>query len=165
MGCNNCPSKGLSDIDAFQDIEKKYAKNTAYDWLKNIPDLGTSKIVEVSFKNNRKEFYLNQQNLPIKRGDYVAVQCESGHGLGVVSLTGKMAELQLKRKSPQSEPEKIIYRIASKFDIEKLTKARLKEKPAMIKARQLAQKLELEMKISDVEFQGDGSKATFFLYC
>ncbi len=162
MGCNNCPSKGFSDIDAFQEIEKKYAKNTAYDWLKNIPDSGTSKVVEVSFKNNRKEFYLNQNKLPLKRGDYVAVQCESGHGLGVVSLTGKMAELQLKRKSPQNKPEKIIYRNASKYDIEKLTKARFREKPVMIKARQLAQKLELEMKISDVEFQGDGSKATFY---
>jgi cell fate regulator YaaT (PSP1 superfamily) len=162
MGCNNCPSKGLSDIDAFQEIEKKYAKNTAYDWLKNIPDAGASKIVEISFKNNRKEFYVNQNNLPIKRGDYVAVQCESGHGLGVVSLTGKMAELQLKRKSPPNKPDKIIYRIASKYDIEKLTKARLKEKPVMIKARQLAHKLELDMKISDVEFQGDGGKATFY---
>jgi cell fate regulator YaaT (PSP1 superfamily) len=162
MGCNNCPSKGVSDIEAFQEIEKKYAKDTAYDWLKNIPESGESKIVEVSFKNNRKEFYVNQHKLPLQRGKYVAVQCESGHGIGVVSLAGKMAELQLKRKSPGNKPEKIIYRMASKYDVEKLTKARLREKPVMIQARKLVQKLGLEMKISDVEFQGDGSKATFY---
>ena len=163
MSCNNCPSKGFSDTDTIQDIETKYAKNTAYDWLKELPEsMDKSNLVEVSFKNNRKDFYINQNMFPLKRGDYVAVQCDSGHGLGVVSLTGKMAELQLKRKAPPHKQDKIIYRVASKFDIEKLTKARLREKPVMIRARQLAQSLELEMKISDVEFQGDGSKATFY---
>jgi len=163
MSCNNCPSKGFSDIDAIQDIETKYAKNSAYDWLKEIPESSDkSNLVEISFKNNRKEFYVNTNKVPLKRGVHVAVECDSGHGIGVVSLTGKMAELQLKRKDPQRKLDRVIYRIASKYDIEKLTKARLREKPVMIKARQLAQSLGLEMKISDVEFQGDGGKATFY---
>jgi len=163
MSCTNCPSKGLSDINSTEIIENEYDKNSPYDWLKNFPSSSDkSNLVEVSFKNNRKEIYLNKNQFNLKRGDYVAVQSDSGHGIGMVSLTGKMAELQLKRKEPYKKPEKIIYRIANKLDIEKLAKTRLKEKPVMIKARQLANSLGLEMKISDVEFQGDGTKATFY---
>ncbi|MDF1550615.1 MAG: regulatory iron-sulfur-containing complex subunit RicT [Bacteroidales bacterium] len=163
MSCTNCPSKGFSDITTTELIESEYSKQSPYDWLKDIPvSANESLLVEISFKNNRKDFYINQNEINIKRGDYVAVQCDHGHGVGMVTLTGKMAELQLKRKENMQKPEKIIYRMASKFDIEKLTKARFREKPVMVKARQLAQSLELEMKISDVEFQGDGSKATFY---
>lgn len=163
MSCTNCPSKGFSDTNTVDLIESEYSKQSPYDWLKDIPaSANESLLVEISFKNNRKEFYINQNEINIKRGDYVAVQCDNGHSVGMVTLTGKMAELQLKRKENMQKPEKIIYRMASKFDIEKLTKARFREKPVMVKARQLAQSLELEMKISDVEFQGDGSKATFY---
>ncbi len=163
MSCNNCPSKGISNISNTEVINNDYGMHSPYDWLNNFPDsMDKSNLVEISFKNNRKEIFINKNEINIKRGDFVAVQCDNGHGVGKVSLTGKMAELQLKRKDPQLKPEKIIYRKASFADIEKLTKARLKEKTVMIKARQLANSLSLEMKISDVEFQGDGSKATFY---
>jgi len=163
MSCNNCPSKGFSDINTVELIENEYGKQSPYDWLQGFPgSLEKSNLVEVSFKGNHKEIFINNNQIQLKHGDYVAVQCESGHGVGIVSLTGKMAELQLKRKEQKLIPDKIIYRIATKADIEKLIKARLKEKPVMIKARELANSLKLDMKISDVEFQGDGSKATFY---
>lgn len=163
MSCSNCPSKGSYDINTIDITESEYSKQSPYDWLKDIPaSISDSRLVEISFKNNRKDFYINANELNLKRGDYVAVQCDHGHDVGMVTLIGKIAELQLKRKELQQKPEKIIYRMASKFDIEKLTRARLREKPVMIKARQLAQSLELDMKISDVEFQGDGNKATFY---
>jgi len=163
MSCNNCPSKGFSDIIATEKVDKDYGMHSPYDWMKDFPDSSEiSNLVEISFKNNRKEIYINKNGINLKRGDYVAVQCENGHGVGMISLTGKMAELQAKRKDSQQKPEKIIYRKATPADIEKLTKARLREKTVMIKARQLASSLALDMKISDVEFQGDGSKATFF---
>ena len=163
MSCKNCPSKGYSDINTTELIDNEYGKPIPYDWLKSLPESDEkSDLVEVSFKNNRKEIYINKNQINIKRGDYVAVQCENGHDVGIVALTGKMVELQMKRKELQSVPFKNIYRHASKTDIEKLIKARLREKPVMIKARQLASSLGLEMKISDVEFQGDGNRATFY---
>jgi cell fate regulator YaaT (PSP1 superfamily) len=121
-----------------------------------------SNIIEVAFKNTRKEFYVNEKGLAIKRGDYVAVAADRGHDIGQITLTGKMAELQVKRKNPRNKPEKVVYRKASTSDIEKWQKSRLLEKSTLVKARQLADRLKLEMKISDVEYQGDGSKATFY---
>jgi len=163
MSCTNCPSKGFSDIDTPELIHNVYRKISPNDWLTEFPDSQpTSKLVEISFKNNRKEIYLNQKEINLKRGEYVTVQCENGHGVGIVTLTGKLAELQYNRKESTQLPEKIIYRHANRMDIEKLTKARLREKPIMIRARHLANSLNLVMKISDVEFQGDGSKATFY---
>jgi cell fate regulator YaaT (PSP1 superfamily) len=163
MMCSNCPSKGFQDISPSQLIKNTYNKLSPFDWLKDIPEPDEkSNFVEVSFKNNRKEIYINKDQINVKRGNYVAVQSGTGYDVGMISLTGKLVELQLKSKEKQSLPVKIVYRRASKEEVERLIKARLREKPVMVKARQLAVSLGLEMKISDVEFQGDGTKATFY---
>ncbi len=162
MSCNNCSSKGIQDNIQTDLNDYEYNRNSPYDWMKSFPtEIGKSYLIEVSFKNNRKEIYKNIHQINLKRGDYVAVQCESGHGVGIVSLSGNLAALQLNRKDVQLKADKIVYRKASKIDMEKLIQARLREKTVMIKARQLANSLGLQMKISDVEFQGDGNKATF----
>jgi cell fate regulator YaaT (PSP1 superfamily) len=163
MACKNCSANGYSNIVTEEINGKKYGQLSPHDWMAKLPvspdDQG---IVEISFKNNRKEIYFNKNKLILNRGDYVAVQCDSGHGVGIVSLTGKLAELQMKKRYKSLFPEKIIYRKASQLDIDKLIKARLREKSVLIKSKQIADSLKLEMKISEVEFQGDGSKATFF---
>lgn len=163
MGCENCLAKGSINFLTDENKEQKYGQFGSYDWLEKLPSLpGEAGIVEVSFKNNRKEIYHNKNNINLKRGDYVVVQCDSGHGTGIVTLNGKMAELQMKRKYKNIFPEKIIYRKANQIDLDKLIKARLREKSVLVRARQIAEIQKLEMKISEVEFQGDGSKVTFF---
>jgi cell fate regulator YaaT (PSP1 superfamily) len=164
MSCSTCPAKALLNISNTQtEADSSCGKLTSYDWLNDIPDKENSiNLVEVSFKNTHKEFYLNKKFLNIKRGDYIAVEAERGHDIGQVSLTGKMAALQLKRKNPRQIPAKLIYRKATSSDLEKWHKSRLLEKPLLVKARQISDSLGLEMKISDVEYQGDGSKATFY---
>lgn len=165
MGCSNCPAKELINISQINnnEIDNGCGKLDSFDWMQGLPDTPEEiLIVEVQFKNTRKEFFTNKNKLSLKRNDYVAVSSANGHDVGKVTLTGKMALLQFNRKKPKTSPEKSIYRKATKADIEKWQKARLREKPVMIKARQLVEKLGLEMKISDVEFQGDGSKATFY---
>lgn len=164
MSCHNCQAKQI--LDKSNNTETTDAlscgKLQSYDWLHELPSAERSQLTEVRFKNTRKEFFINKHGLPLKRGDYVAISAKQGHDVGQVTLTGKMAELQLKKKNPKNKAENIIFRKATYADIEKLNKARLREKPVMIKARQLVEKLGLDMKISDVEFQGDGTKATFY---
>ncbi len=165
MSCSTCPAKAL--LDNIPENSKlntsSCGKLSTHDWLKDIPmSNGLSKLTEVRFKNTRKGFYINENELPLKRGDYVAVEGERGHDIGQITLTGKLAEMQAKRKPLKEPPSKKVYRKATRADIEKWQKARLREKPVMTKARQLANSLNLEMKISDVEFQGDGSKAIFY---
>lgn len=164
MSCFGCQAKEVlkkSNIITETDVIS-CGKLDSHDWLNNIPTNDDAFIVEVRFKNTRKEFFLNKHKLHIKRGDYVAVSSAQGHDVGQIALAGKMAVMQLKKKNPKSSPENIVYRKASDADIEKLYKSRLREKPVMIKARQLVDKLKLGMKISDVEFQADGNKATFY---
>ncbi len=165
MSCVNCGAKALlNKSTSIKDIANdSCGKLDSYDWLNNLP--GTTNndlIVEVRFKNTRKEFYLNDQHLPLKRGDYVAVAAAHGHDVGQVTLTGKVAILQMNRKNLKSAPDKSIYRNATTADIENWNKSRMREKPVMIRARQLVDQLKLDMKISDVEFQADGSKAIFY---
>lgn len=164
MSCNNCQAKQI--LDRTTDINNEDAlecgKLRSYDWLDTLPNISDELITEVRFKNTRKEFFINKHNLPIRRGDYVALSTKQGHDVGQVTLTGRMAELQLKKKNPRNKTENIVFRKATLADVEKLNKARLREKPVMIRARQLVEHLKLEMKISDVEFQGDGTKATFY---
>lgn len=162
MGCSTCPARGLQN-KSQDTTENSCGKLQTYDWLKDIPDTsGETDIVEIRFKNTRKEFFINQNKLSIKPGDYVAVEAERGHDIGQVGLTGRLALMQFKRKSQHPRPSQTIYRRANSTDLEKWQAARQKEKSVMIRARQLATSLKLEMKISDVEFQGDGSKATFY---
>ncbi len=121
--------------------------------------------VEVRFKNSRKEFFKNTEALPLKIGDVVATQAEFGHDIGTVTLTGQLVKVQMQKKKAWfddlTEPQKI-YRIASQKDIDKWIDLRNKEEAIQVRARQIAIDLNLKMKISDLEFQGDGSKITFF---
>jgi cell fate regulator YaaT (PSP1 superfamily) len=162
VSCSTCPLReNLSSGKENPDIGCN--KLQTYDWLKNIPDSGENSLyIEVKFKNTHKDFYINKNNIALKQGDYVAVESDRGHDIGRVSLTGRLVNQQLKRKKLRSAPERIIYRIASKADIEKWQVSKLKEKTTMLRARQIAAELKLNMKISDVEYQGDGSKAIFY---
>jgi cell fate regulator YaaT (PSP1 superfamily) len=121
-------------------------------------------LVEVRFKNSRKEYFRNQDKLPLKIGDLVATEAQSGHDIGQVTLTGELVRFQLKKKKIKENSEEIlkIYRMASQKDIDKWQTARDREAEVQKRAREMAIFLRLEMKISDVEFQGDGSKATFY---
>jgi len=157
-GCKNHGTCGTSGCN----------KLTVFDWLANM-DLPDGQlpfnIVEVRFKNGRKEFFTNPDNLQLKIGDVVSTQAETGHDVGIITLTGELVRVQLKRKGVRYEGDNVlpqIYRIASQNDVDKWKEAREKEEPMKVRARQLAIKLSLEMKISDIEFQGDGSKATFY---
>ena len=138
---------------------------STYDWLNDIPEsLQSSDLVEVQFKNTRKGYYLNSEHIDLYKGDIVAVESTTGHDIGEVTLTGKLAELAM--KSHRYRPEKgellHIYRIARPGDLERWEEAKLREEPTMIQARQIASSLGLDMKIGDVEYQGDGNKAIFY---
>lgn len=172
MACNSC-STG-------KDGQPKGCKNngtcgtdscnklTVFDWLANMslpngqdPFIG----VEVRFKNGRKQYYKNTENLTLSIGDIVATQAKAGHDIGMVTLTGELVRVQMKRKKvnlDDSENVLKIYRKASQKDIDIWSASRDKEEPMKVKARQFAIDLNLKMKISDIEYQGDGSKATFY---
>jgi len=172
MACNSC-STG-------KDGQPKGCKNngtcgtdscnklTVFDWLANMslpngqdPFIG----VEVRFKNGRKQYYKNTENLTLSIGDIVATQAKSGHDIGMVTLTGELVKVQMKRKKVNlDDAENVlkIYRKASQKDIDVWSTSRDKEEPMKVKARQFAIDLNLKMKISDIEFQGDGSKSTFY---
>jgi cell fate regulator YaaT (PSP1 superfamily) len=172
MACNSC-STG-------EDGQPKGCKNngtcgtdscnklTVFDWLANMslpngqePFIG----VEVRFKNGRKLYYKNTENLTLSIGDIVATQAKAGHDVGMVTLTGELVRVQMKRKKVNIEDEENvlkIYRKASQRDIDIWSTARDKEEPMKVKARRFAIDLNLKMKISDIEFQGDGSKVTFY---
>jgi cell fate regulator YaaT (PSP1 superfamily) len=172
MSCNSC-STG-------KDGQPKGCKNngtcgtdscnklTVFDWLANMslpqgeePFNG----VEVRFKNGRKQYYKNTENLSLSIGDIAATQAQSGHDIGMVTLTGELVRIQMKRKKIDinNEEEVLkIYRKANQKDIDIWSEARDKEEPMKVKARQFAIDLKLQMKISDIEYQGDASKATFY---
>jgi cell fate regulator YaaT (PSP1 superfamily) len=173
-----------SDIEAFKDrgccsvpkadqtnnkLSKcgSCSKLNVYDYLKEV-DLVKGKtpfnIVELRFKNSRKEFFVNINNLDISEGDIVAVEASPGHDIAVVSLTGEIVRLQMLKKAqnPKDNNLKKIYRQARKSDIENWIEAVSREKATMIKSRQIANMLNLDMKINDVEYQGDNTKAIFY---
>ncbi|WP_338357700.1 regulatory iron-sulfur-containing complex subunit RicT [Yeosuana marina] len=171
MSCNSCSTE--------KDGQPKGCKNngtcgtdscnklTVFDWLANMSLPSGEKPfdwVEVRFKNGRKHYYKNTENLTLSIGDVVATQAQSGHDIGMVTLTGELVRVQMKRKNIDQEGEEIlkIYRKASQKDIDIWSAARDKEEPMKVKARQFAIDLKLQMKISDIEFQGDASKATFY---
>ncbi len=142
-------------------------KLDAFDWLQNIKPSGAcspTEIVEVRFKNGRKEFFKTTPELDLKTGDIVAVEASPGHDIGIVSLTGEVVKLQMKSKKsdPKEEDLKRVYRKAKVSDIEKWVTAVKQEGSTMHRSREIANSLKLEMKISDVEYQGDRTKATFY---
>jgi len=142
-------------------------KLDSYNWLEDIDTLiGDQKFncVEVRFKNSRKDFFRIPDGLSVKYGDIVAVEASPGHDIGIVSLTGETARLQMlkKNKNPYSDDIKKIYRKARSMDIDKWMHARGLEKDTMVRTRRIVNNLQLEMKINDVEYQGDGTKAIFY---
>lgn len=135
-----------------------------YDYLADIPGNELlSDLVEVQFKNTRKGYYRNNNQLPLEKGDIVAVEASPGHDIGTVTLTGKLVALQMKKAALKSDTEiKRVYRKAKPVDMEKYEEAKAREHATMIRSRQIAKELGLEMKIGDVEYQGDGNKAIFY---
>ena len=139
-------------------------KLEVYDWLAGISQEQYKDYFEVRFKNTRKGIYRNESGQSIKTGDFVIVEAANGHDLGVVTLEGPVVARQMKAKriNPESYEFKKIYRKAKLFDMEKWQDAIAREHEVMIRSRQIAAELGLEMKIGDVEFQGDGTKAIFY---
>lgn len=135
-----------------------------YDWLADVPgNAESTDLVEVQFKNTRKGYYHNVNNLDLKKGDIVAVEANPGHDIGVVTLTGRLVKLQIKKANLKSQDDiKRIYRIAKQVDLDKCKEAKSREHATMIQSRQIAKDLGLKMKIGDVEYQGDGNKAIFY---
>ena len=135
-----------------------------YDWLADVVnDPDKTDLVEVQFKNTRKGYYHNVNRLELHKGDIVAVEANPGHDIGVVTLTGQLVKLQVKKANIKSPDEiRRIYRIAKPVDMEKYQEAKNREHATMIKSRQIAKDLGLDMKIGDVEYQGDCNKAIFY---
>lgn len=136
----------------------------AYDWLADVPgNEESTDLVEVQFKNTRKGYYHNVNNIDLKKGDIVAVEASPGHDIGVVTMTGRLVKLQIKKANLKSADDiKRVYRIAKPVDMEKYHEAKSREHDTMIQSRQIAKELGLQMKIGDVEYQGDGNKAIFY---
>ncbi|MGY5851222.1 PSP1 domain-containing protein [Salegentibacter sp. F14] len=170
MACSSCSTK---------DGQPKGCKNngtcgtdscnklSVFDWLSNMSlpqGVEVFNFVEVRFKNGRKHFYRNTENLSLSMGDVVATEASPGHDVGMVSLAGELVRVQMKKKkvSPDSEEVLKIYRKATQKDIDVWEEYRNREEAIKKRAREIAIRLKLSMKISDVEFQGDGSKATFY---
>ena len=156
-GCKNngtCGSDGCNKL-------------TVFDWLANMSLPGDQKSfigVEVRFKNGRKHFYKNTEKLSLSIGDIVATEATSGHDIGIVSLTGELVKVQMKKKSRNETVEDLpkIYRKATKKDIDVWQTVRNKEAEIQKRSREIAIHLGLKMKISDIEYQGDGSKTTLY---
>ena len=141
------------------------AKLDSFNWMGHIPMASDyNELAEVRFKNTRKGFYRNVNGLRIKKGDIIAVEASPGHDIGIVSLTGELVLMQMKKYgiSPESEDLKKIYRKAKPADVDKWKETIALEHDTMIKSRKIAEKLNLNMKIGDVEYQGDKTKAIFY---
>ena len=135
-----------------------------YDWLADVPgNAETTDLVEVQCKHTRKGYYHNVNNLPLHKGDIVAVEANPGHDIGVVTLTGRLVHMQIKKANLKSADDiRRIYRLARPIDMDKYKEAKQREHSTMIESRQIAKNLGLKMKIGDVEYQGDGQKAIFY---
>ena len=157
--CNGC-DRGL----CAKGVGRQDRQLNTYDWLADVPgNAESTDLVEVQFKNTRKGYYHNVNNLDLKKGDIVAVEANPGHDIGVVTLTGRLVKLQIKKANLKSQEDiKRIYRIAKQVDLDKCKEAKSREHGTMIQSRQIAKDLGLKMKIGDVEYQGDGNKAIFY---
>ena len=157
--CGNCSG----DI-CVKGCSRHADKLNTYDWLADLPDNAAAcDVVEVQFKPPRKGYFLNVNKLPLEKGDVVAVEASPGHDIGTVTMTGRLVPLQVKKANlkPGTELKKI-YRKARQTDIDKWNEAKKREHETMIESRQIALHLGLQMKIGDVEYQGDGNKAIFY---
>ncbi len=156
-GCNGCSYNGFK--------HGSHQKLNTYDWLSDLPEtVQETDYVEVQFKNTRKAYFVNSEKIPLEKGDIVAVESSPGHDIGEVTLTGRLVLLQMQKNNINLEryETKKIYRKAKEADIEKQQEAKAKEQETMIQARQITENMKLNMKIGDVEYQGDGGKAIFY---
>ena len=169
-GCNSsgdskhsCATKSTTGCENVNTCGNSY-KLSVFDWLSTIqaPKQNKCNFVEVRFKNDRKCYFNNVNQLPLHIGSVVTVESNPGHDIGVVSLTGELVKIQMKKKHFSEDAALKIYRVATQKDVEIWQDARKKEDQTKIQARKIAKNLGLEMKITDVEYQGDGSKATFY---
>ncbi len=167
-GCNSCVTTGGKAAGCQNNggcLTGGCNKLNVFDWLSNMgmPQSDTFDILEVRFKSGKKDFYRNQDQFDVVTGDAVIVDVPNGHHLGYISLQGELVRLQMQKKKIK-EDEKIrkIYRIASSKDLEKYHQVRKREHPTLIRTRQIIKEMNLTMKLSDVEFQADNSKATFY---
>jgi len=157
------PKKTANGCENVNTCGNSY-KLSVFDWLSNVqnPTSNRCDFVEVRFKNDRKSFYKNVNNIPLHIGSVVTVESSPGHDIGVVSLTGELVKIQMKKKKFSEESALKIYRQSNQKDIEVWQEVRKKEDGVKIEARKIAQRLGLEMKVTDVEYQGDASKVTFY---
>lgn len=169
MGCSSCGTKENGQLP--KGCRNNGACSTGgchklnvFDWLANMEHLAgeLAPVVEVRFKHTRKEFFLNSDGIQLVQGDVVAVEGASGHDIGVVSLTGPLVKMQLQRLKQSEKGLKKVFRKASPADVDRWKEAMDKEDDFRLKAREAAAQMRLKMKISDVECQGDGSKAIFY---
>jgi cell fate regulator YaaT (PSP1 superfamily) len=175
MGCKSCSSGGCSTKTA--DGKAAGCRNNGacgtggcnkmnvFDWLSNmdLPVANRFNIIEVRFKGGRKDFFRNTDNLELYTGDPVIVDVPNGHHMGYVSLQGELVRLQMIKKSVKETDEiRSIYRVASPKDLEKYEQVKLREMPTLYRTRQISEELKLNMKLSDVEYQADNTKATFY---
>lgn len=182
MGCGQCSSGGCGAVKAIGQTEKSNHKTVAgcssggcstggcnkmnaYDWLSNmdVPRSMRYDIIEVKFKGGRKEYFRNANNIDLYTGDFVVCEMASGYHIGSVSLQGELVRLQMIKKGLKDNDEvKKILRLATERDIEKHQQAIARDTPTMYRVRIIAKELKLQMKMSDVEFQSDNTKATFY---
>ena len=154
-GCENngaCQTGGCNKMNVF-------------DWLSNMemPTADKFKIVEVRFKNGRKDFFRNSENFNLTTGDAIVVEVPNGHHIGYVSMQGELVRLQMQKKKVNNDDEiKKIYRLAHQKDLEKFDEVKKRELPTLYRTREIIRDLKLEMKLSDIEYQADNMKATFF---
>ncbi|MFH2142296.1 MAG: regulatory iron-sulfur-containing complex subunit RicT [Bacteroidota bacterium] len=169
MTCNSCNSRGYNEIkidpEDLKTQSNQCSKLSVFNWLSDIAPLSTgSDFVEVRFKNTRKSFYKNINKFRLRQGDIVAVEANPGHDIGIVSLTGELVLEQMRKHgtSIKSDDLKKIYRKAKQNDIDKWIEAMNLESKTMLRSRQISKDLKLNMKIGDVEYQGDKTKAIFY---
>lgn len=178
MACGQCSTGSCGSVNTYESKEKSNHKGcgggcstggctklNTFDWLAHmeVPTTQRYNAVEVKFKGGRKEYFRNEDALELYTGDYVACDMQNGYHLGTVSLQGELVRLQMIKKGIKDHPEMPkILRKASKGDIEKHQQAINRDLPALYRVREIIKNLKLEMKLSDVEFQSDNSKATFY---
>ena len=164
-GCCSAKQSEISgeNSEALELYFSSCGKLDSYDWLREVSGSDIPEVVEVRFKNTRKGFYRNVNELRLKRGDIIAVEASPGHDIGIVTLAGEIVERQqAKTRNNQQEELKKVYRKAKEVDIENWKEAISKEKDTMLRSRQMSNDLGLNMKIGDVEYQGDNTKAIFY---
>ncbi len=166
MGCNSC-GNGDGDVIGCGSGGCKTGgcnKLNAFDWLSNM-DVAVNPydIVEVRFKNGKKDFFRNSRDLELNAGDAVVVDVPNGHHIGHVALQGELVRLQMRKKRvPDNDDIRVIYRLATAKDIDKFRQARKREEPTLYRTREIIQLQKLQMKLTDVEYQADNTKATFY---